>query len=237
MKNSIKLFSVIALSIISVATYAQKKKKVEFATEFDTASYMMGLYIGSSFKDIPASDQISLKLVQKGVADAMEDAPIFTDEEMQAFMSEFMKKQQELATEEAKTEGLKQEKEFLEINKQKEGVVALESGLQYKILKEGTGIKPIPTDKVKVHYTGKLLDGTVFDSSVERGEPVEFGLNQVIKGWTEGVQLMKEGAVYEFYIPHDLAYGERGAGGVIKPFSTLIFEVELLKVIKPEAGE
>jgi peptidyl-prolyl cis-trans isomerase A (cyclophilin A) len=104
------------------------------------------------------------------------------------------------------------------------------SGLRYKVIKEGTGAKPVATSNVKVHYTGKLLDGKVFDSSVERGQPIDFGLNQVIPGWTEGVQLMKEGGKYEFYIPSNLAYGERGAGGVIPPNSDLIFEVELIKI-------
>lgn len=120
---------------------------------------------------------------------------------------------------------------FLEENKKRDGVITTESGLQYEVLKEGVGASPKATDKVKVHYHGTLIDGTVFDSSVERGEPITFGLNQVIKGWTEGVQLMKEGAKYKFYIPQELGYGGRAAGK-IPPYSTLIFEVELLEVVK-----
>lgn len=104
------------------------------------------------------------------------------------------------------------------------------TGLKYMVIEEGTGVKPGPTDQVTVHYTGRLLDGTIFDSSVQRGEPATFGLNQVIPGWTEGLQYMKEGATYVFYIPSDLAYGSRGAGRDIPPFSDLIFEVKLLKV-------
>lgn len=120
---------------------------------------------------------------------------------------------------------------FLKMNAEKEGVVVLPSGLQYKVLAEGSGKKPKATDKVKCHYEGTLLNGTRFDSSYERNEPAVFGLNQVIAGWTEGVQLMGEGAKYEFYIPYDLAYGEHGAPGAIPPYATLKFVVELLEVL------
>ncbi len=120
---------------------------------------------------------------------------------------------------------------FLKMNAQNEGVVVLPSGLQYKVLEEGTGKKPSATDKVKCHYEGTLLSGVKFDSSYDRGEPAVFGLNQVIAGWTEGVQLMSEGSKYEFYIPYDLGYGENGAPGVIPPFSTLKFVVELIEVL------
>ena len=123
-------------------------------------------------------------------------------------------------------------REFLEQNAKNDSVVQTKSGLQYMVLKEGTGAKPGPTDKVTVHYTGRLLDGTVFDSSVERGEPATFGLNQVIPGWTEGLQLMSEGSKYRLFIPSELAYGSKGAGEQILPNSTLIFDVELIKVEK-----
>ena len=123
-------------------------------------------------------------------------------------------------------------REFLEQNAKNDSVVQTTSGLQYMVLKEGTGAKPGPTDKVTVHYTGKLLDGTVFDSSVERGEPATFPLDQVIPGWTEGLQLMSEGAKYRLFIPSELAYGSKGAGDNILPNSTLIFDVELIKVEK-----
>ena len=121
---------------------------------------------------------------------------------------------------------------FLKENATKEGVKTTESGLQYLVLEEGNDVHPSATDEVTVHYTGKLIDGTVFDSSVERGEPATFALNQVIKGWTEGLQLMGEGAKYRLFIPYELAYGEQGAGDVIPPYSTLIFDVELIKVGK-----
>lgn len=127
----------------------------------------------------------------------------------------------------AKAEGEK----YLADNAGKEGVVTLPSGLQYKVLKEGNGNKPKATDKVKCHYEGFLIDGTVFDSSIQRGEPAVFPLNQVIAGWTEGLQLMQEGAKYRFFIPYQLGYGERGAGASIPPFATLVFDVELIEVM------
>ena len=123
-------------------------------------------------------------------------------------------------------------REFMEENAKNDSVTQTKSGLQYMVLKEGTGAKPGPTDKVTVHYTGRLLDGTVFDSSVERGEPATFPLNQVIAGWTEGLQLMSEGSKYRLFIPSELAYGSKGAGDQILPNSTLIFDVELIKVEK-----
>lgn len=125
---------------------------------------------------------------------------------------------------------LKAGQEFLEANKNKPGVVALPSGLQYAVITEGTGVKPLASNKVTCHYHGTLIDGTVFDSSVKRGQPATFPLNAVIKGWTEGVQLMSVGSKYRFFLPADLAYGERGAGGTIGPNCALIFEVELLGV-------
>ena len=120
---------------------------------------------------------------------------------------------------------------YLKANAAKEGVVTLPSGLQYQVLKEGNGRQPKATDQVRCHYEGMLIDGTMFDSSVQRGEPAVFGLNQVIAGWTEGVQLMKEGAKYRFFIPYNLGYGERGAGQSIPPFSALVFDVELIDVL------
>lgn len=248
MKNSLRLIAIIALATLSLSSFAQKKKKknkqevkeevvIGFTSKYDTASYMIGQIIGANFAEIPAKDQLSVALMQKGLADVFADTGMFSKEEIQAFLNVFMKEQQEIAEAAEKEDALKEEKAFFEENRTKEGIIELESGLQYKVVREGTGIKPEATDKVKVHYTGKLLDGTVFDSSVERGEPIEFGLNQVIKGWTEGLQHMQEGAVHMIYIPAELGYGSRGAGQVIKPYSTLVFEVELLEVIKPGAGE
>ena len=143
-----------------------------------------------------------------------------------------------MAVQQRETEALKAEGEkFLAENKTKEGVVTTESGLQYKVLTEGSGAKPTEADRVKVHYTGKLLDGTVFDSSVQRGEPATFGVTQVIRGWQEVLQLMPAGSKYQVWIPSELAYGASGAGQMIKPHATLEFEVELLEIIRPERTE
>ena len=152
--------------------------------------------------------------------------PALSPEEAQKVINDYLEDLQKKATEAAQAEA----KSFLEANAAKEGVKVTESGLQYKVIKEGEGAQPKAEDEVTVHYTGKLLNGTVFDSSVNRGEPATFPLNRVIPGWTEGVQLMKEGAKYEFFIPSDLAYGPQGIPNVIPPHSTLIFEVELIKV-------
>ena len=149
---------------------------------------------------------------------------------VQAFFQEQEEKQRAAAAEAGKVAKAAGES-FLADNAKKEGVVVLPSGLQYQVLKEGNGKKPSATDQVKCHYEGTLIDGTIFDSSYQRNEPATFGLNQVIAGWTEGVQLMSEGAKYRFFIPYNLAYGERGAGAQIPPFAALVFDVELLKVL------
>ena len=145
----------------------------------------------------------------------------------QAMLNEYFQKKEKEQAQTAIAEG----KVYLEQNAKREGVTQTKSGLQYEVLTEGTGKSPKATDTVRCHYEGRLLDGTVFDSSYKRGEPADFGLNQVIPGWTEGVQLMKEGAKFRFHIPYLLAYGERGAGAQIPPYSTLVFDVELIKVL------
>lgn len=149
-----------------------------------------------------------------------------TDQEAQKIVGDFLQKQQEEATREIREEG----ERFLAENAKKEGVVVLPSGLQYTVLTEGTGAQPKATDRVKCHYEGTLTNGQVFDSSYRRGEPAVFPLDGVIAGWTEGVQLMKEGAKYRFFIPYNLAYGERGAGQAIPPYAALVFDVELISI-------
>ena len=149
-------------------------------------------------------------------------------EDANKIIQEYLQELTEKKAAEIKAVGQK----FLEENKKNANVKETASGLQYVVEKEGTGAQPSATDEVTVHYTGKLLDGTVFDSSVNRGEPATFPLNRVIPGWTEGVQLMKEGAKYTFFIPSDLAYGPQGVPNAIPPHSTLIFDVELIKVVK-----
>lgn len=194
----------------------------------DKLSYAWGLAMGQQLKGMGVKT-IDSKSFQDGVKVAFDGGtPEISMEEAQKLINDYLGELEAKAVEAAKAAGSK----FLEENASKDGVKVTSSGLQYVVEKEGEGAQPTAEDEVTVHYTGRLLDGTVFDSSVNRGEPATFPLNRVIPGWTEGVQLMKEGAKYVFFIPSDLAYGPQGVPGAIPPHSTLIFEVELLKVVK-----
>jgi FKBP-type peptidyl-prolyl cis-trans isomerase len=206
--------------------------KSELSTPKLKSSYVIGVNIGKGMKQ--QGLDADFDMILKGMKDGAAGTPALTDEEMQQAMMELQKEMQGKAAE-LGTKSKKEGEEFLAGNKSKEGVKTTPSGLQYKVLKEGKGPKPKATDTVKVHYRGTLLNGTEFDSSYKRGEPVEFALDQVIKGWTEGLQLMPVGSKYEFWIPSQLAYGEPGNRG-IPPNSTLVFEVELLDIVKPGAG-
>lgn len=195
-------------------------------TQKQKASYAIGFNVGSQFKHDGL--EIDIETYKQGLLDGMAGQNKFTDQQMQEI---FMQLQQEMmakqanAANEAKAAGQK----FLEENKKNADVKVTESGLQYKVITMGTGAKPSATSKVTVKYKGTLIDGTVFDSTDNNGgEPISFGLNQVIKGWTEGLQLMPTGSKFIFYIPSELAYGDQGAGGVIPGGATLIFEIELL---------
>ena len=193
----------------------------------DKISYALGLGIGQQLKSMNI-DNFSIEDFSQSIADVMSDKePKMSAREAQTMLNEYFENKAKQDAEKQIAEG----KVFLENNANREGVVTTKSGLQYEVLTEGTGNSPKATDKVRCHYEGRLIDGSVFDSSYQRGEPADFGLNQVIAGWTEGVQLMKEGAKYRFYIPYLLGYGERGAGSQIPPYSTLIFDVELIKVL------
>ncbi|MDD8017313.1 MAG: FKBP-type peptidyl-prolyl cis-trans isomerase [Bacteroidota bacterium] len=238
---------VLVFGILSVGT-AQKAKKsastkkttaTNLNTQKDKISYTVGYDLGTKILSDMKKQTIDLKndpFIQ-GFSDAFAGAqPALPDTELQSAMMEFqrmmMTKQNENAqkmkdlAEKTKKEG----EDFLSVNAKKDSVKTTKSGLQYKILREGTGKSPVDTNTVTVHYRGRLLNGTVFDESYGRGEPTSFKLNQVIKGWTEGLQLMKVGAKFEFYIPNELAYGERSVGQMIPPGASLIFEVELLDV-------
>ena len=193
----------------------------------DKVSYALGLNIGNNLLDA-GIDKLEWDKFLKGVKDSMEkkDQEMTNQEAQQELNSFFAKLQVD-----AEAKNSKQEKTFLDNNAKREEITVLPSGLQYEILTAGDGAKPKATDKVKCHYAGTLVNGVQFDSSYDRNEPAVFGLNQVIAGWTEGVQLMSEGSKYEFYIPYNLAYGEHGAPGAIPPYATLKFVVELIEVL------
>lgn len=200
----------------------------------DKLSYALGLGIGSQLSQMGANG-LNIDDFAQAIKDVINGSELkISQQESQQIVQEFFQQQEEkqrAAAAEmgkvAKTEGEK----YLAENAKKEGVVVLPSGLQYQVLQEGTGKKPKATDQVKCHYEGMLVDGTMFDSSVQRGEPATFPLNGVIAGWTEGLQLMAEGAKYRFFIPYNLGYGEHGAGASIPPFAALVFDVELIEVI------
>ncbi|HNW69061.1 MAG TPA: FKBP-type peptidyl-prolyl cis-trans isomerase [Bacteroidales bacterium] len=235
----------ICLSICSLAIATMlfvscgNNKKADLKTQNDSVAYVIGANIGENLKNNIANDSLdfsSAALVQ-GFKDALEglDSLTFTKEEKQNIMMQFQKSMQEKQMKkmaEAAAPNKQAGAQFLEKNKQQPGVIQTQSGLQYKVIKEGNGKTPKATDKVTVNYEGKLIDGTVFDSSFERKEPATFGVTGVIPGWTEALQLMKEGGSYELYIPSDLAYGDQGNQS-IPGGSTLIFKVDLIKV---EAG-
>ncbi len=193
----------------------------------DKLSYALGLVIGHNLNGMGVKNIDNADFAQ-AVADVLSGNPTaLTDAEAQQIVTEFLQKQEEEKGKEAREAG----EAFLADNATKEGVVVLPSGLQYLVLEEGKGKKPAATDQVKCHYEGRLIDGTVFDSSYRRGEPATFPLNGVIAGWTEGLQLMGEGAKYRLFIPYNMAYGTRGAGASIPPYAALVFDVELLEVL------
>ncbi|MBR4783199.1 MAG: FKBP-type peptidyl-prolyl cis-trans isomerase [Bacteroidaceae bacterium] len=200
----------------------------------DKASYALGLGIGHQLKGM-GGDRLVIDDFAQAIKDVISDNQTQMDmKEAQIIASNFMAEVEEENKKKREEIGamLKMAGEqFLADNAKKQGVTVTASGLQYEILSQGSGRQPKATDSVKCHYEGRLIDGTVFDSSYRRGTPATFGLNQVIAGWTEGVQLMQEGAKYRFYIPFNLAYGANGAGDSIPPYSALIFDVELLEVL------
>lgn len=199
----------------------------------DKLSYALGLDIGHQLSQMGA-ENLNIDHFAQAIKDVIAgNEPKVSNTEAQTIVQEFFQKQEEKqrAAASERFKGTREEGEkYLAENAKKDGVVTLPSGLQYQVLKEGNGRKPKATDTVKCHYEGMLVDGTMFDSSIQRGEPAEFPLNGVIRGWTEGLQLMQEGAKYRFFIPYHLGYGEQGAGAAIPPFAALIFDVELIEV-------
>lgn len=201
-----------------------------YTTVEEKVSYGIGRQMGEQLASNPF-EGVDANIVAKGLVDAMANEPsAVPSEELNAAFAVIREKMESIAREQEGTLA-KDGEEFLAQNATKDGVTVLDSGLQYEVLNEGSGEKPSSTSKVKTHYHGTLIDGTVFDSSVDRGEPAEFPVNGVIAGWTEALQLMPVGSKWRLYVPHNLAYGERGAGGAIKPYAALIFDVELLDIV------
>lgn len=226
----VKLITVVTLAGITLLPATAQKSKL--VSSDDSLSYALGVanykyYVGDSIN-------ISVKMFSKGMTDASKEKALMNDTAASAFIVSYMQRREKARLMAEYAKQIEASRAWLATNAKAEGVVTTASGLQYKILKEGTGATPTAENNVKVHYTGKTIEGNQFDSSYDRGEPAQFRVNGVIRGWVEGLQLMKEGSRMMLYIPSDLAYGERGAGNVIKPFETLIFEVELIEVIKEQ---
>ncbi|HTP04077.1 MAG TPA: FKBP-type peptidyl-prolyl cis-trans isomerase [Nitrospirota bacterium] len=229
-----KLVFGLVLSAVLMANPVVAAEKEELKTQKDKVSYVIGLDMGNSLKKNMVD--VDIEILVKGIKDAFSGAkPLMTEQEMKetiiALQKDLQAKQQEqvkMLAEKNKQEG----EAFLATNKKKQGVITMPSGLQYKILTDGKGKFPKATDTVTVNYKGTLIDGTEFDSSYKRGQPATFAVNGVIPGWTEALQLMREGSKWQLFVPSNLAYGERGAGGPIGPNAVLIFEVELLSIKK-----
>lgn len=204
----------------------KKPKEADLTDKHKKAGYGIGVLMATNLKP-QMGDSLNVESLLFGIRDVLENKTVkMTPDEAMGLVQPYM-----TAVMERKNEQMKKDNAaYLESNKTKEGVKTTASGLQYKVITTGKGKAPAATSSVTVHYTGKLVDGTVFDSSVERGEPATFTVNEVIPGWTEALQLMHEGDKWELYIPYDLAYGERGAGSQIPPYATLVFEVELIKI-------
>lgn len=204
----------------------------QFTSELDKMSYAMGMNMGEYLTRTPI--KINLALAQQGIADFIARTPKLSPEEYVAMMQLLQQKMQDAGrqqVEEVAATNAAAEQKFMAGNADKPGVTVTASGLQYEVITAGNGPKPAAEDVVRVHYVGTLLDGSKFDSSVDRGEPAEFGVNQVIAGWTEALQLMPVGSKYKLYIPSAIAYGEQGAGQAIPPNAALVFEVELLDIV------
>jgi FKBP-type peptidyl-prolyl cis-trans isomerase FklB len=223
---------IISLCIALAVSPAFAKEKKELKTQKEKASYALGMSMVDSIK--MNSIDVDTDALLQGIKDSLTGGKmLMTEADARGIIASLQKDLQAKAQERMKAQSaknLKEGEEFLAKNKGKEGVKTLPSGLQYKIITEGKGRSPKATDTVTVNYRGTLIDGTEFDSSVKHGGPAKFPVNGVIKGWTEGLQLMKEGSKYDLYVPSNLAYGDRAAGPAIGPNATLIFEVELLKV-------
>lgn len=241
--KTVKFLSIVLVAMVLTSCNKEGVTNKALVTEIDSVSYAIGMDVARNVKaNISEMDRV---LFIQGFQNALDSTNIkIENDKVQQILSTYFQKKQEETRIKQQAEAVKKAEEtyndvkvagenFLQENKGKEGVQTTASGLQYMVMKEGTGEKPTADSTVKVHYHGTLTDGTVFDSSVDRGEPSQFGVSQVIKGWTEGLQLMPVGSKYKFFIPQELAYGATPRqGGAIKPFDVLVFEVELLEIVK-----
>jgi len=232
MKNSIIYLMVVGLLIAATSCQQGGSADVKLETQVDSVSYAIGVLVGSNnlkqLDSAPGGSDLDATIMSSAfTAASLKGELKITEEAANAMVQTFF---QEAGTRKGQ-DNLEAGNAFLEANKAREGITVTESNLQYEILTAGTGAKPTAADQVRVHYHGTLIDGTVFDSSVDRGEPATFGVGQVIPGWTEALQLMPVGSKWKVYLPSEIAYGERGAGGDIGPNAALIFEVELLEII------
>ena len=230
----IKLYIAILILTITASACSVKNESVnndktmDLKTEIDSVSYGIGVNIGKNLAG-QGMESLNPQAIAEALNDVLSGGELkIKEEECKSIVNTYMQEAQARKSQGAIDEG----KKFLEENGKRSSVVTLASGLQYEVMVEGDGPKPGPADKVKTHYHGTLINGDVFDSSVDRGEPISFPVNGVIKGWTEALQLMPVGSKWKLFVPYDLAYGERGAGAQIGPFSTLIFEVELIDIEK-----
>ena len=223
------LLPVLAAAFIVASCNAQNKKtdNTKMSSTIDSVSYGLGVAIGNNLKN-SGFDSLKVELMSQALSDVFAGKATMKQEEANKIIQGYMKKKKKMKGE----DNLKKGQAFLEANKSKDGVKTTASGLQYIVMKEGAGAKPTLNDKVTTHYHGTLIDGTVFDSSVERGQPASFPVSGVIPGWTEALQMMTVGSKYKLFVPANLGYGERGAGGKIGPNSVLIFEVELISIDK-----
>ena len=219
---------IIILAFLFLVSQVNAQENLVLKSQKDKMSYIIGMDIGNNLKT--QSIDVEPNILAKGVKDALTGGkPLLTEQEIRETMTAFqneMRVKQEVVAKKNKEQG----DSFLAENKKKEGVKTLQSGLQYKVIKVGVGKKPKLNDYVTTHYRGTLIDGTEFDSSYKRGQPATFQVSGVIPGWTEALQLMETGAKWQLFIPSNLAYGERGSGGVIGPNATLIFEIELISI-------
>jgi FKBP-type peptidyl-prolyl cis-trans isomerase len=233
------VFSLISLFIVSACSQNKKFASVKLKTKEDTVSYYLGLTYGSGIKQAKIDSLFNADAFVGGIHQATKgDTLPVSSMVIQSYLNKYFSELQQKQLKKQYKEYIDQNKAFLEANAKKDSVKSLPSGLQYVVLKEGNGPKPTLTDRIRVHYTGTLIDGTVFDSSYKRNQPAEFGVGQVIPGWTEALQLMSVGSKYRVFIPENLAYGAQSPqGSAIKPYSTLIFIVELLDILPPAGSK